>query len=408
MALVLQTATFAHQYLNSFLYSQPKKSADALKLGVLSSAQINAAAIIHPVETHPHITLYGIASRNQSTAQSQAKKYHFKQAYGSYQALLDDPEVDVVYISTPNGQHLEWTMKAINAGKHVLCEKPFMSNGEEARKVVELAKEKGVVVEEAFHWQFHPAAHRFRALLESGEYGRILRTKALMTASPGVPEGDIRWQYDLAGGSAMDMTYALSFTRYALETSHPKHIHSVAMKPYNHDPRVDEAMYAYLTFEASSKVGGGDVQSQIYTDMARSWTLGIIPRFWEYPSIEVETEKAIIYFYNAMMPHLYHYISVKEKLTGRLSTYRQYAGGPVWGSHEVSVGGKGGKSGWSTYRWQLEAFVEKVRGGNPPVWVENEESVVQMEVIDQLYRAAGMPVRGEKTGSQGGDRGKRG
>lgn len=229
-----------------------------------------------------------------------------------------------------------------------------------------------------------------------------------MTASPGVPEGDIRWQYDLAGGSAMDMTYALSFTRYALETSHPKQIHSVAMKPYHHDPRVDEAMYAYLTFEASSNVGGGDVQSQIYTDMARSWTLGIIPRFWEYPSIEVETEKAIIYFYNAMMPHLYHYISVKEKLTGRVSTYRQYAGGPVWGSHEVSVGGKGGKSGWSTYRWQLEAFVEKVRGGNPPVWVGNEESVVQMEVIDQLYRAAGMPVRGENTGSQGRDREKRG
>ncbi|KAL4813752.1 hypothetical protein BDW67DRAFT_167478 [Aspergillus spinulosporus] len=90
------------------------------------------------------------------------------------------------------GSTFEWTTKSNNAGKRVLCEKPFMSNGEETRKVDQLAKEKRVVVEEAFHWKFPPAAHRFRALLESGEYGRILRTKALMTASPGVPKGDIQ------------------------------------------------------------------------------------------------------------------------------------------------------------------------------------------------------------------------
>ncbi|KAL4900095.1 hypothetical protein BDW74DRAFT_103557 [Aspergillus multicolor] len=404
MALVLQTATFAHQYLNSFLYAQPTKPPDALKLGVLSSAQINAAAIIHPVETHPHITLYGIASRTQHTAQSQAKKYAFKQAYGSYQALIDDPVINVVYISTPNGQHYEWTVKAINSGKHVLVEKPFMSNGDEARRVIELAEKKGVIVEEAFHWQFHPAAHKFREILQSGQFGKILRTNALMTASPGVPEGDIRWQFDLAGGSAMDMTYALSFTRYALETSHPKTIHSVTMKPYAQDHRVDEAMYAYLTFPASDAVGGGDVQSSIYTDMSRSWSLNIIPKVWELPSIEIETEKTFVYFYNAMMPHLYHYISVKEKLTGKTAYYRQYSGGPIWGEHTTSDGGKGGKKGWSTYRWQLEAFVEKVRGGQPPVWVGGEESVVQMEVIDSLYKAAGMPVRGDKTGGEGGEK----
>ncbi|KAL4924610.1 Gfo/Idh/MocA family protein [Aspergillus undulatus] len=397
MALVLQAATFAHQYFGSFVYKTPSKSSDALKLGVLSSAQINAAAIIHPTETHPHITLYGIASRSQKTAQLQAKKYNFKQAYGSYQALLDDPAVDVVYISTPNGEHFEWTVKALKRGKHVLVEKPFMSNAKEARRVVQIAEEKGLVLEEAFHWQFHPAAHKFLSLLEAGKYGKILRTNALMTASPGVPEGDIRWQYDLAGGSLMDMTYALSFTRYFLRTTHPDVIHSVTMRPHAPDPGVDEAMHAYLTFTAGSSVGDGAVQSSIYTDMSRSWVGGVIPRFWELPSIEVETETAILYFYNAMMPHLYHYIEIFDKKAGTTGVVRQYAGGPVWGGVETT-GGKGGRKGWSTYRWQLEAFVERVRGGEPAAWVSNEESVTQMEVIDALYRAAGLPVRGEKGG----------
>lgn len=198
----------------------------------------------------------------------------------------------------------------------------------------------------------------------------------------------------------MDMTYALSFTRYALQTGHPKIIHSVTMRPHAQDPRVDEAMYAYLTFPASKSVGGGDVQSQIYTDMARSWVGRIVPKFWELPSIEVETEKAVIYFYNAMMPHLYHYISVLEKDSGKLEYWRQYAGGPVWGGVETT-GGVGGRKGWSTYRWQLEAFVERIRGGEPPCWVDNWDSVVQMEVIDELYRAAGMPVRGKGVGKQG-------
>ncbi|KAL4866704.1 hypothetical protein BDV12DRAFT_187239 [Aspergillus spectabilis] len=383
MALILQAATFAHQYLNSFIHSQPTKSPNALKLGVLSSAQINAAALIYPAETHPGVILHGIASRSLSTAQSQARKYSFKKAYGSYEDLLSEPEIDVVYISTPNGEHYQWTVKALNSGKHVLCEKPFMSNTAEARDVVDLARERGVVIEEAFHWQFHPAAHKVRSLLESGQYGEILRTSALMTASPGVPEGDIRWQFDLAGGLAMDTAYALSFTRYFLRAGKPEKIHSVTMRPHDKDKRLDEAMYAYLTFKTGKELAGVEVQSSIYTDMSRSWIAGVIPRFWELPSIEIETSRSVIHFYNAMMPHLYHYISILER-SGGVEVVRQYSGGRA--------------EGWSTYRWQLEAFVARVRGERVGCWVENEDSVLQIEVIDGLYRAAGMPVRGEETG----------
>lgn len=93
--------------------------------------------------------LYAIASRSLDTAKAAARKYRFKKAYGSYQELLDDPEVDLVYISTPNGLHYEWASKALKAGKHVLCEKPFTSNADEARQLIQLAKVNKLVCEEA-------------------------------------------------------------------------------------------------------------------------------------------------------------------------------------------------------------------------------------------------------------------
>ncbi|KAF4220488.1 hypothetical protein CNMCM8980_001192 [Aspergillus fumigatiaffinis] len=390
MALVDQAATFLHQYVYSWLHTTPSKTPDALKLGIISTAQINPAAIIHPAESHPSVILHGIASRDLSTAQKHQRKYRFTKAYGSYQDLLDDPDIDIVYISTPNGLHYEWAAKALKAGKHVLCEKPFTANADEAKKLVELAREKGLIVEEAFHWQFHPAAHAWRQILDSREYGKIICTKAAMTASPGVPGGDIRWKFDLAGGSAMDMTYALSFTRYALHAQLPQEIISVSVRPSKDDPRVDEAMYAHIDFQGPD---GNPVHSRVYTDMAREKVAGVIPRVWELPSIEVETEKAIIYYYNAMMPHLYHYISIQDKTTGKVSYKKQYSGGPLWGNVVTSTGEKGGNPHWSTYRWQLEAFVDAVKGKTPAYWVSGEESIWQMESIDSLYKAANLPVR---------------
>jgi predicted dehydrogenase len=189
----------------------------------------------------------------------------------------------------------------------------------------------------------------------------------------------------------MDCTYALSFTRYALQAGQPKEIQSAVARPYSKDNRVDEAMHALLLFEDPKD--GHLIQSRVYTDMARQWVLRpFIPRVWELPSIEVETEKATIYFYNAMMPHLYHYISITDKRTGRTEYRKQYSGGPKWGD-AWTTGGKGGKSYWSTYRWQLEAFTERVRGKKTPYWISGEESIAQMETIDAIYRAAGLPVR---------------
>jgi hypothetical protein len=189
----------------------------------------------------------------------------------------------------------------------------------------------------------------------------------------------------------MDMTYALSFTRFAVHGARRKEIQSAVARPYGKDGRVDEAMHALLLFEDGRD--GHLIQSRVYTDMARRWAIPrLVPRVWELPSIEVETDKAIIYFYNAMMPHLYHYIAVTDKATGHTRYHKQYRGGPCWGP-AWTTGGKGGKAYWSTYRYQLEAFTEKVRGKDVPYWIPGAESIEQMETIDAIYHAAGLPIR---------------
>lgn len=189
----------------------------------------------------------------------------------------------------------------------------------------------------------------------------------------------------------MDMTYALSFTRFAVHDDQLKEIQSAVARPYRNDSRVDEAMHALLLFEDGRD--GHLIQSRVYTDMARRWAIpGVLPRVWELPSIEVETDRAIVYFYNAMMPHLYHYIAITDKATGQTTYRKQYRGGPCWGE-AWTTGGKGGKEYWSTYRYQLEAFTEMVRGKTVPYWISGEDSIAQMETIDAIYRAAGLPVR---------------
>lgn len=104
--------------------------------------------MIHPAETHPDVNLYAIASRDAHTAKTAAGLYGFQKAYSSYEELLEDPDIQMVYISLPNSLHFEWAKKALMAGKHVLCEKPFTSNAAEAKELVkEAAKYKLVLLE---------------------------------------------------------------------------------------------------------------------------------------------------------------------------------------------------------------------------------------------------------------------
>ena len=118
----------------------------------------------------------------------------------------------------------------------------------------------------------------------------------MTTPKGSIPRSDIRWEYALAGGSLMDMTYVVSATRYFLAVGAPREVATAHARPYTKDRRVDDAMEATLRFDCEGRM----VESKLYTDMWRAYVLGLIPRVWELPSIEIETEHAVIYFYKCV------------------------------------------------------------------------------------------------------------
>jgi predicted dehydrogenase len=124
---------------------------DRLRIGILGAAKIAAAAMVKPARTLSNVDVVAIAARDPERAQRYADKHGIERVLPSYADLIADPEIDAVYNPLPNGLHAEWTLAAIAAGKHVLCEKPFTANAAEARQVADAAAEGGVTVVEAFH-----------------------------------------------------------------------------------------------------------------------------------------------------------------------------------------------------------------------------------------------------------------
>jgi len=157
-----------------------------------------------------------VASRTAEQAESYAKEWDIPRAHGSYQALLDDPEIDVVYIPLPNALHAEWTIRAAEAGKHVLCEKPLALSVEEVARVTAAAERAGVVVAEAFMYRHHPQTLRVRELVLGGAVGELSLVRGAFSFDLTRPE-DVRLVPALGGGSLWDVGgYPVSFARFVI------------------------------------------------------------------------------------------------------------------------------------------------------------------------------------------------
>src|SRR5882757_9896991 len=153
---------------------------DTVRIGTLGAARITPFALTKPATKVPEVEVVAVAARDRARAEKFAAKRGIPRVHDSYDALLADPEIDAIYNPLPNGLHCEWTIKALEAGKHVLCEKPFTANAKEAEAVAAVATRTGLVVMEAFHYRYHPLAKRMREIVASDELGTIERVETAL------------------------------------------------------------------------------------------------------------------------------------------------------------------------------------------------------------------------------------
>ena len=185
-----------------------------MNLGIIGAGWIadKMAYTIAGLPKEEGITTYGIASRDLGKAQAFARKYSVPVAYGSYRELVEDPNVDLVYIATPHSHHYDHTKLALEGGKAVLCEKAFMANGAEAREILDLAHSRGLFITEAIWTRYMPLSHKVKELIDSGEIGEPRLIRASLCYQMDNKERILR--PDLCGGALLDLgVYCINFAR---------------------------------------------------------------------------------------------------------------------------------------------------------------------------------------------------
>ena len=177
---------------------------EKIKWGVLGCAGIAAEQTIPAMQQAENAELYGIASRGLEKAEAFQKRFGFAKTYDSYEALLDDPQVQAVYIPLPNSLHGEWVRKAAAKGKHVLCEKPLSGSAKDVEDIIRCCDEAGVVFMEAFAYLHSPIIQEIKKTVQSGAIGKVTMAEAAFFIVPPKPE-DIRWKKETLGGGVYDV-----------------------------------------------------------------------------------------------------------------------------------------------------------------------------------------------------------
>jgi predicted dehydrogenase len=264
---------------------------------------------------------------------------------------VEDPDIDAVYNPLPNGLHGRWTIAALDAGKHVLCEKPFTANAAEAEQVADRAEQTGLVVMEAFHYRYHPVTMRLVEIIDSGELGDLRHVEATF-CFPLLKPKDIRWNPALAPGAMMDAgCYAVHMVR-TLGRGEPQ---VSSAKALLWKPGIDRAMRAELTFPSG-------VTGRIHTSMFSARVLAISAK-----AVGSEGELRVL---NPLSPHFGHRIALRTKSGRRVEHLTRRP----------------------TYEYQLDAFLAAVDDGTPTLTAP-ADSIATMKVIDAIYQAAGMEPR---------------
>ncbi len=328
---------------------------EALRFGILSTARVNDYSFLPVIKKVDGAELTAIASRDSAGAGAYAAKHMIPKSYGNYDSLLADSQIDCVYIPLPVSMHAEWSVKALDAGKHVLCEKPIASNESEALAIAEKADASGLTFAEAFHYIYHPVMTRTLEIVRSGGIGHIKRISAMH----GVPHFDtdrVQFKPELAGGALRDIgCYPVHFAR------------SVA--------GCNDARVLKATAEMTRSGVDGTMRATIeFTNGIRAEVIGSLAKY--YPmSASVMGDKGSIHLLSPFNPaigigpfHMDVYLMIKRSKNGMRSI------------RVPTV---------TSYQCQLEAFCEAVRtGGRLPTTAR--DGAANMRIIDAIYRKAGI------------------
>lgn len=310
--------------------------------GLLSTARINARLVGAARQTDA-ADIVAVASRSDAAAQAFADAHGIPRAYGSYEALLTDPEIEAVYISLPNGMHVDWTVRALEAGKHVLCEKPLDRRPEQVARAFDVAERAGLVLSEAFMWRHSPQTARLRSLLYEGVIGELRLVRAtfsfLLTR-----EVDVRLDPALDGGALMDVgCYCVSGVRL-VAGGEPL---SVSAQTVTGPTGVDLRLTGLLRFEDDVLAAidcGLDVPSRSGLEIAGSEGRLMVPDPWHAGQPQIVLERG-----------------------GEREVYEPEPA--------------------DSYRLELEDMCAAIGGERAPL-LGRDDALGQARAIDALYRAA--------------------
>jgi predicted dehydrogenase len=328
--------------------------ADKVRWGVLSTANIGRSVVVPAIQSSANGEVAAVASRDAERAFGYATRFNIPNSYGSYEALLRDPDIEAVYIPLPNSLHAPWVLQAIAAGKHVLCEKPLGLSEAECLEMADAADRRGVRLMEAFMYRFHPQISAALTLLDNGAVGELHHMHAAFTFRL-TRQDNIRLQPELGGGSLMDVgCYCVNiFRTFAAEE--PEEVQAWARW---HPGGVDEAMAGTLRFP-----GGVTAQFDCSLSMARRETF-----------LAAGTEGSM------ELPRAF--------LPGTASTTIELRRG--YNDVEQRT-----IAGVDEYRLMAEHFADCVLTHTTPLF-DAREAALTLRVIEALYRSAGeggVPVR---------------
>ncbi|RFA28094.1 dehydrogenase [Subtercola boreus] len=316
-----------------------------LTIGILGAAGIAPAAIIRPARRRTDVAVLAVAARSAASGARYAAEHGIARSYEGYAALLDDPEIDLVYNALPPSEHAEWSIRALEAGKHVLCEKPFAMNAAEAQRMVDAADASGFRLIEAFHDRYHPLSAELDAVRASGMLGEILSVSADFSSTNVFDPASLRHDPLLGGGSLMDLgCYPLHWVRAFLGEEPEVVEASATLNPLGADLSVD----ALLRFPSG-------VEARVTSAMV------------EHPHLNASFDAVgtlgTLHVENLVFPSRGHSLTSRIDGVERNWTVR----------------------GEETYDHQLDALSSGV-----PLLTEGADSVANMVLIDAIYAAAGV------------------